>query len=80
MTELDLYKYITHNDIEWRKVENTIYIYLFVKDIVNFFSLCTPDIFDDGLECRVKNGYFVIPMNDICEYYGIKMENVFEHK
>ena len=34
--------------------------------------------FDDGgLECRLMDGYFAIWMKDICEYFGIELEDVF---
>jgi hypothetical protein len=42
-------------------------------------SSLTPSVFDDeGIQCVLKDGYFVIPMRNICEYYGINIKEIFD--
>ena len=82
MTELELYKYVTDNKIEWHRQDNqgTPDIIMFPRtfEIADFADLLSAGHFDDGgIECRMMSGYFAFWMNDICEYYGIDINNVF---
>ena len=80
MTELDLYKFIEDNSIEWHRLENNgtpdIAIFTYTFHVDDFYKL-VKDCINEGIECRMMNGYFVFWMNDICEYYGIELEEVF---
>lgn len=82
MTELELYKYIEENNIEWHKLDNNgvddVFIlpyYFQIESLHKILSSCLFD--DDGIECRMKDGYIVLWMRDVCEYYGIEMNNIF---
>jgi hypothetical protein len=81
MTELDLYRFIEQNNVEWHKRDNdgekdvVIFPYSFHMD--DFIKLIKNYDSDEGLECRIMNGYFAIWMKDLCEYYGIDIERVF---
>jgi hypothetical protein len=81
MTELELYKYITDNNIEWHRHDNEgtpdVIILPYTFQLEDFNKLIVNHDTDDGLLCRLKNGYAAIWMKDLCEYYGIKMNNVF---
>jgi hypothetical protein len=82
MTELKLHKYIQDNNIEWHRHDNDgekdIIIFPYFHQIEEFREIASADLFDDdGLECRMKDGYFAIWMNQVCEYYGIEINNVF---
>lgn len=82
MTELDLYKFINDNSIEWRREINDgaddIIIFLYTFQLDGFIKLIKKYSFDDGgLEVRLMDGYLCIWMNHICEYFGIEMDNVF---
>ena len=85
MTELQLYKFITDNNLEWNAyqdyVEDIEKVLLFVPFwlVDEFSKLLGASIFDDeGLECVMKDGYFCFHMIHICEYFGIEIENVFK--
>lgn len=83
MTELELYKYITENNIEWHWGENNeqpdVIILPYTFQIEDLNNLLDPTIFDDeGVPCVMKNGYLAIWMRDICEYYDIELERVFK--
>ena len=34
---------------------------------------------DEGLQCRMKDGYLCFMMKDICEHFDIELSEVFEH-
>jgi hypothetical protein len=47
--------------------------------IEEFNKIASSNIFEEeGIECRMKDGYFAIWMKDICEYYGIELDEVFK--
>ena len=82
MSELDLYKFITNNDIEWHRRENEgtedIIIFPNTFQLDDLIKILSPGLFDDGgVECHLMNGYVCIWMKDICEYSGIDMDRVF---
>lgn len=100
MKDLDLYKFVTTNDLEyhtclnrdfntqaWMNEHNIEYskencdILLFVPDyfIVEWKDLLGESIFaEEGLECTMKYGYICFWMEDICNYFGITMYEVFK--
>lgn len=84
MTALELYKFITDNEIEWHydyngsrdKLDVIVFVHTFQLDY--FRAILPLGIFDDsGIECRMKDGYFCFWMKDICEYSGIELSEVF---
>lgn len=82
MTELELYKYINDNNIEWHREDNDgtsdIIIFPYTFQIDEFIELVKDYTGDGGIECRLMNGYFAIWMNDLCEYFGVEINNVFK--
>jgi hypothetical protein len=83
MTEVQLYKFINDNNIEWHRHKNEgtedVIILPTLResiDFVNMLDYCQLD--EDGIECRLKKGYLAIWMLEICEYYGIEIENIFK--
>lgn len=81
MTELQLYKFITENDIEWHAGENNgepdIIIFIYTWDIKEFCTLIENRM-DEGIECRLMNGYIAVWMRSVCEYFDINFSNVFK--
>jgi hypothetical protein len=44
-----------------------------------FNKLLGANILDEeGIECRMKEGYFCFYMKDILDFFGIELENVFK--
>lgn len=80
MTELELYKFINDNDIEWHWQENDgaddVLVFPHFSQIEEFAKF-VKGISENGFPCTMMNGYFAFWMNDICNYYGIDMEKVF---
>jgi len=86
MDSLDLYKFINNTKPEWHwerknpESEEVDDVILFIPtwDIKEFNNLLPKGIFDDdGVECRMKNGYFAFWMEDICSYCGIELRDIF---
>jgi len=84
MTELELYKFVEKNAIEWHwhKNEGKEDVIMFVPTywIDAFILLVRSATDEDGIECTLKDGYLAFWMRDICEYFGIEMEKVFEEE
>ena len=82
MKTIELYKFITDNNIEWHWDENDgaddVIIFPYDFQMPDFIKLFSPSAFDDGgIDCKIMHGYFAIWMNDICEYHGIELEDIF---
>jgi hypothetical protein len=82
MTELDLYKFINDNNIEWHRQDNDgtpdIIIFPFIFQLDEFYKLLKGYKTDEGgLEIRLFYGYVSVWMNEICEYYDIDIKKVF---
>jgi len=86
MTELELYKFIKDNNIEYHyhvkaNDEKEIVVFVDINDIKEFNKLLRSSIFEDeGLDCVMKDGYFCFEMVNICEHFDIYPQNVFEEK
>jgi len=82
MTELQLHKFITDNNVEWHRKDNngTPDVMIFPKawDFEAFCELVKGYYNDDGgLQVTVKRNYFANWMKELCEYFDIDMDNVF---
>ena len=79
MTELELYKFINDNSIEWHRQDNdgmsNILIFPYTFQLEDFCKLVKD--YDRGLVIRLLNGYVAIWMNDLCDYFGIDIDKVF---
>jgi len=84
MSDLELYKYITENNIEWRRELNNgvedVLIFPLICQVKEFSDLIKSCVGDEGIECRLMDGYISIWMNDICEYYGLETNKIFIKK
>lgn len=85
MTELQLFKFITENHVEWHEYENEdvgtkdVMIMPSFGQLEELNEILPSCIFDDGgIPATLKDGYICVWMRNICDYSGIEMENVFE--
>ena len=83
MTELELYKFINENSINWHWQDNDgmpdvlIFPYLFQLD--DFCEMLGDGVFnEEGIQIVLKKDYACIWMNDVCEYHGIDINKIFE--
>lgn len=82
MTELELYKFIKENNIEWHRADNEgtsdIIIFIYIFQLEGFYKIIKGYMDDDGgLAVRLLNGYVAVWMNDLCEHFDVDMNNVF---
>jgi len=83
MKAIDLYKFVTDNNIEYSYAMNggveDVLIFPSFNQISDFAKMLSADTFDDeGIICNMKDGYMAIRMTDICDYYGIEVKDVFK--
>lgn len=79
MTELQLYKWVNEWEPEWRWEGDEVIMWIRDFLIESFLKLFDPAVFNDGggLDARLTGQYVAIVINDVCDYFGIKIENVF---
>ncbi len=81
MTELELYKFVTDNKIEYHWNHNNTECYLLINNhLINDLHKLLNDsnmLDDDGIKCVMRNGYFGFEMVEICEYFDIEPKNIF---
>lgn len=78
MTALELYKFVTSNKCEYHWNEEDVLLFISIYDIKEFNEMLGASVLDEaGIVCNMKDGYFVFRMNDICEYFGIELLDVF---
>ena len=81
MTELDLYRFVTTNNLEYHKGgyhSTDIYMFVPILLIDEFNKLLGSFALDDGgIDCVMKEGYFSFEMHDICENLDVDPSKVF---
>jgi len=81
MTELKLYKFINEYETEYHWHGDEVIMFVIIWQVEAFNNLLGHNIFDEnGVECVMKHDYVCFKMFHICEYFGIKLENVFTNK
>lgn len=86
MTELKIYKFIIENKIEWHWRDNKgtedVIIFLELFNLEEFYELAKDkaDNCDHGIEVILKNGYAIIWMSELLDYYGIDLNEIFTDK
>lgn len=81
MSELELYRFIKDNDIEWSRQGNDgtpdVLIFPYTFQVHDFYKLLKGSI-DEGIRCTLMDGYFAFWMKDICEAHDIDIDKVFD--
>lgn len=81
MTAIDLHKYINENNIEWHWASNEgtddVLIFPYTFQLEEFGKLIKASVADDPLMIALRDGYIGIWMLELCEYYGIDINEVF---
>ncbi len=77
--ELELYKFVSKNKLEYHWHNDDVVLIVNFYHLEEFNKLLGHEISDeDGITCTFKDGYICFMMNDICEYFGIDINNIFE--
>ena len=81
MTELDLYKFIQQNDIEYRWQDNNglrdVMVWIYIIDLSIFHDLINFDYSESGIDCTLVQEHVCFWMDDICKYHDVDMKKVF---
>ncbi len=83
MKSIELYKFIEDNGVEWHKHNNDgikdVIVFINTDNIAEFMDMVKTLASDcSGSTCVMKYGYLTFWMRDICDYYGIDIDDVFE--
>lgn len=79
MKAIDLYRFTENNKIEWHWYGNEIIYCVEFYLLRDFAALIGYEILSDGdISCTMKSGYVVFEMSYICDYFDIKLTEVFE--
>ncbi len=78
MTELDLYKFVQHKEIEWHG--DKLLLWLDGYDLKDFSEVEGDCIVEDGgyPVHLVHDGTICIELNDVCDLHGIDPNNILE--
>jgi hypothetical protein len=81
VSELDLYKFITDNNVEyhWNHDNTECWMMPSIYLIEDFNKLLPKCLYDeDGVSSVMKDNYFCFEMVNICESCDIEPEKIFE--
>jgi hypothetical protein len=58
---------------------NDVMLFVPIIDIPVFNTMLGSHIMgEEGIDCVMKEGYFAFWMKDICDYFGLDMEKIFD--
>lgn len=79
MTELDLYKFIKNNKIEYNDIGDEILMFIDFWLLEEFVSVAWSSYFDEEWqEVTMKDHYIVIDAVSLCDYHWIDEKNIFK--
>jgi hypothetical protein len=79
MTAIQLYKFVTENELEYKLFEEDILLFVNISNIEEWNEILGYSIKDEsGIKCYMKDGYFVFYMAAICEYFDIELKEIFK--
>ena len=82
MKELDLYKFVKKNDIEFHWENDEVITFIPFDLLTEFTNMIGSTYFSDFgnnvHNVHMRYDYICIHMSNICEYFNINMEDVFD--
>lgn len=82
MTELQLYKFVNDNNLEyhWYEHEGRQDVILFIPHYAldKFTSLIKHNLEEEGMEVTLKDCYICVWMYDLCENNDIHLTDIFK--
>ena len=77
MTAIQLYKFISDNELECHKCDDNDII-IFINDfMIEEFCRLVNFSGEDGVEMVMRSNYFGLKLLQICEYYDIDIEEFY---
>lgn len=86
MLDLETYKFIDNNSLEYSIIEDYKEVILFVNKYVvdDFMQMlsdnCGSFLSDWNLKAIIRDGYLAVEMSDLFEYHNIELQKVFAKK
>lgn len=80
MKELDLFRFVNGNSIEYHWHFDNVIMFVPTRNIDEWIDLLGCNNLDGGMECTMKYKYFCFWMKDICDSYDIDMSRIFTNK
>ena len=82
---LDFYRFLQACSIEYHWGENPetherdVIFFVLFNDIRGMYTALSPaDFDDDGIRCRMKDGYFAFWGSSVCNKLGVELVEMFE--
>lgn len=82
MNALELYKFVSKNELECHKTyDNDVILFIPFYCLNDCNKLLGKNITDDeGIDCKMRGGYLCFMMDDITAFFGIELNEVFDDK
>jgi hypothetical protein len=79
MTELQIYKFVHENELEWHWYGDDVVLFIDFELISNFAKMVKNYILchDSEYNATLKEDCIAVCMSDVFDYYGIFLEKVF---
>jgi len=78
MTTIWLYKFISQTGIEYHADTKYLFIPLYLDLLADFTKQISSFLKDEGHECHLKEGYLVVDIAPILDYYEINHEDLID--
>jgi hypothetical protein len=80
MKATGLLRFVLEEEIEYNWHNDDVIMFLPIYQIDNFQKVlnCKSIYDDNGIECHMKEGYLVIEMKNVVEYFGFGLEDIFK--
>ena len=76
MTELELYKFVIKNNIEYKKHEEEILLFIPFDCLKEFCELLGHTFIIDGYDVVLKQDYIVVNIVEIGGYFGLDLDTI----
>jgi hypothetical protein len=80
MKATDLLRFVNDNSVEYHYHDGDVLMMPTLDQTMEFNKLLSSCHFDEGIECIMRDGYFVFHMESICGYYGIELFDIFPNE
>lgn len=83
MKATELLRYILEVNPEWKWNDDDVFVWIPFYELQDFYNLIkgSGNLLDEGgIQCQLIPNYICFEMKQICDHYGIELEDVFPKK
>ncbi len=77
MTDLELYKFVTKNKLEWHYADGEVILFLPFYLLAEFATATLSFWEDDPRRVVMRPDSIALDMGEVCDHYGLNMEEIF---